>query len=223
MENIISCFDAPLHYNFFKASEEGRAYDLSRILEGSFLEKKPALSVSFVENHDTQPLQSLESSVHTWFKPLAYAIILLLKDGYPCVFYPDLFGAEYSDVKDGELIKIILPKIDVLPKLLKARQHFAYGEQVDYFDHPNCVAWARMGNKEKPGCVVIISNGDKGYKEINLGKDDAHTVFKDFLGHRNDEITTDENGTGKFRVDGNSVSVWIRSAFINEFNLTGHD
>ncbi len=37
MTDLISCFDAPLHYNFFRASEEGRNYDLSGILKGSFL------------------------------------------------------------------------------------------------------------------------------------------------------------------------------------------
>jgi alpha-amylase len=216
MDHMISCFDAPLHYNFFKASEEGRAYDLSQILKGSLLEERPALSVSFVENHDTQPLQALESTVQNWFKPLAYAVILLLEKGYPCVFYPDLFGAEYTDVKEGETIKIVLPKIKELPKLLKARQHFAFGEEITYFDDHNCIAWIRKGSKEKPGCIVIISNSDEAYKYISLGKDNAGRSFRDFLGHRHEEITADENGNVKFWVNESSVSVWVRSDKINE-------
>jgi alpha-amylase len=209
MDNLISCFDAPLHYNFFKASEEGKDYDLTQILKGSFLEKKPVFSVSFVENHDTQQLQALESSVQDWFKPLAYAVILLSEDAYPCVFYPDLFGAEYTDIKDKEEIKIVIPKIEILPKLLQARQQFAYGEQVNYFNHPNCVAWVRKGNQEHSGCIVIISNSDEGYKEIELGKKNANLKYTDFLEQRNDEIQTDENGKGIFRVNSKSVSVWI--------------
>lgn len=211
MNDLISCFDAPLHYNFFKASEEGKDYDLSRILSGSFLEQKPEFSVSFVENHDTQRLQALESTVQDWFKPLAYAIILLSKHAYPCVFYPDLFGAEYTDVKDGEEVKVVMPKIEVLPALLKARQQFAYGAQIDYFDHPNCIAWVRKGDAEHSGCVVVLSNNEGGSKEIDLGKENAGLKFTDFLAQRKEEITTDEHGKAVFRADARSISVWVRS------------
>ncbi|MEA1848546.1 alpha-amylase [Chryseobacterium sp. MHB01] len=210
MNDLISCFDAPLHYNFFKASEEGKAYDLSRILEGSLLEEKPVFSVSFVENHDTQKLQALESTVRDWFKPIAYAIILLSEDAYPCIFYPDLFGAEYTDLVDGKEINVTMPKIEALPKLLIARQKFAIGEQIRYFDHPDCIAWVRKGTDEKFGCVTIISNGDEGFKEIDLGQENANSKFKDFLGHRTEVITTDEAGKAVFSVNGCSVSVWIK-------------
>jgi len=211
MNDLISCFDAPLHYNFFKASEEGKDYDLSRILEGSFLQERPVFSVSFVENHDTQKLQALESTVLDWFKPLAYAIILLSEDAYPCIFYPDLFGAEYTDTVDGKEVHIVMPKIEALPKLLLARQQFATGEQITYFDHPNCIAWVRKGTGQKFGCVTVISNGDEGFKEIDLGKENADVKFKDFLGHRKEEITTDENGKVVFYADPGSVSVWVKA------------
>jgi alpha-amylase len=211
MDDLISCFDAPLHYNFFTASKDGKDYDLTQILKGSFLEKKPVFSVSFFENLDTQKLQSLESAVKDWFKPLAYAIILLSEDAYPCVFYPDLFGAEYTDVKDGEEIKIVMPKIEVLPPLLQARRQFAHGEQVNYFDHANCIAWVRKGNQENPGCVVIISNSDEGFKEIDLGPENAHSKYIDFLKQRNHEIVTDENGKATFWVNPGSVSVWVKA------------
>lgn len=211
MDDLISCFDAPLHYNFHRASEEGKHYDLTKILEGSFLEKKPVLSVSFVENHDTQKLQALESAVRDWFKPIAYAIILLLKDTHPCIFYPDLFGAEYTDTVEGKEVNITMPKIDDLPKLLIVRQQFATGEQIRYFDHPNCIAWVRNGAKEKFGCVTIISNGDEGFKKIDLGKENAYSKFKDFLGHRKEEITADLNGKALFYVNSCSVSVWVKT------------
>jgi len=211
MSDLISCFDAPLHYNFFKASKGGKDYDLSQILEGSFLEQKPLLSVSFVENHDTQKLQALESAVKSWFKPLAYAIILLSEDAYPCIFYPDLFGAEYTDMINGEEIKIIMPKIEILPKLLKARQRFAIGQQIKYFDHSNCIAWVRKGNNDLFGCVTIISNNEEGFKEINLGKEHANSIFKDFLHNREEEIMTNEEGKAVFTVNPCSVSVWVKA------------
>ena len=50
--------------------------------------------VRAVDLHDTQPLLALESVVEPWFKPLAYALILLQRDGYPCIFYADYFGVE---------------------------------------------------------------------------------------------------------------------------------
>lgn len=211
MDELISCFDAPLHYNFFKASEEGSDYDLSQILTGSLLERKPLFSVSFVENHDTQQLQALESTVKDWFKPLAYAIILLSEDAYPCVFYPDLFGTEYTDTKDGKEIKIIMPKVEILPALLKARHQFAHGEQIRYFDDPDCIAWVRKGHKEHSGCITIISNSGEGSKEIEMGKAYAHAKFTDFLSHRNDEVTADENGKAVFKVNARSVNIWVKS------------
>jgi alpha-amylase len=210
MTGLISCFDAPLHYNFFRASDEGRNYDLSGILKGSFLEKKPVFSVSFVENHDTQQLQALESAVKDWFKPLAYAIILLTDEAYPCVFYPDLFGAEYIDIKEDQEVHIIMPKVEELPGLLEARKLFAYGNQIDYFDHPNCIAFVRTGDEKHPGCVVIISNSEEGYKEIELGKEHADSVYIDFLKNRDEEIAADQNGNALFRVNSGSVSVWVK-------------
>jgi alpha-amylase len=210
MDDLISCFDAPLHYNFFKASEEGKDYDLTQILKGSFLEKKPVYSVSFVENHDTQKLQALESTVHDWFKPLAYAIILLAEEAYPCVFYPDLFGAKYTDTKDGEEKHIVMSKVEILPKLMEARKLYAYGSQTNYFDHPNCIAFVRNGDKSHEGCIIMISNSKEGYKEMQLGKENADSTYIDFLEHRNDEIQTDKNGKAIFCVNARSVSVWIK-------------
>ena len=210
MDHLISCFDVPLHYSFFRASEEGKEYDLRQILKGSLMEKKELASVSFVENHDTQPLQALESAVKDWFKPIAYSIILLAEKSNPCVFYPDLFGAEYSDMNDGNLVNIKLPKVRCLPRLLEARRRFAYGSQTAYFDHPSCIAFVRSGDENNPGCIVIISNNTTGYKDITLGKQYAHAIFHDFLGHRSEEICLDFNGRGIFTVDSCSVSVWVR-------------
>lgn len=104
-----------------------------------------------------------------------------------------------------------MPKIEVLPKLLEARLKFASGEQINYFDHPNCIAWIRTGNEANPGCVVIISNSEEGYKEINLGKENAGKIFIDFLELRKDEVVLDEHGKGVFWVNPGSASVWVKS------------
>jgi alpha-amylase len=92
---------------FHEISRANGHYDLRTILDDTLTKDQPALSVPFVENHDSQPLQSLESPVDWWFKPAAYAFILLRQEGYPCVFYADWFGVKYkdkgSDGKEGEL------------------------------------------------------------------------------------------------------------------------
>jgi alpha-amylase len=78
---------------FHEASRQGRDYDMSQIFTGTLVEADPFHAVTLVANHDTQPLQALEAPVEAWFKPLAYALILLRENGVPSVFYPDLFGA----------------------------------------------------------------------------------------------------------------------------------
>src|SRR5205085_9393045 len=130
----MSLFDAALHHNLHNASKSGNSYDLRTILDDSLVSAQPLLAVTVVANHDTQSLQALEAPVETWFKPLAYALILLREGGYPCVFYPDLYGAKYSDKgRDGNVYDIIMPEIKSLPALIKLRKEAAYGKQNDYF------------------------------------------------------------------------------------------
>ena len=85
-------FDAPLQMKFHEASRQGRDYDMSQIFTDTLVEADPFHAVTLVANHDTQPLQALEAPVEPWFKPLAYALILLRENGVPSVFYPDLYG-----------------------------------------------------------------------------------------------------------------------------------
>lgn len=160
-EDRMSLFDATLHQSLHLASRAGKDFDLRTILAGSLVKEKPDLAVTIVDNHDTQPLQALESPVEAWFKPLAYALILLRDGGYPCVFYPDLYGAHYSDKgKDGQDQEIFLNKCEHIEGLLFSRKLFAYGRQRDYFDHANCIGWTREGIDEQPGsgCAVVLSN-----------------------------------------------------------------
>ncbi|KAH8920242.1 glycoside hydrolase family 13 protein [Atractiella rhizophila] len=100
-----SLFDTPLHYKFKEASEQGANYDLSQIFEGTLVQRRSTEAVTLVDNHDTQPYQTVESWVQPWFKPLAYALILLRNEGYPCVFMGDLRGCnryKESDVEFSE-------------------------------------------------------------------------------------------------------------------------
>ncbi|WP_417431414.1 alpha-amylase [Halpernia sp.] len=209
-EGCMSLFDSSLQHNFHTASKEGNTYDLRQIFNETLTLADPLHSVSLVDNHDTQPLQALEAPVEKWFKPIAYALILLRKDGFPCVFYPDLFGAHYVDKdKQGNDQEIFLDKVEKIEELLKARKHYAFGEQKDYFEDANCLGWVRAGNEEHAGCAVVLSNKDAYQKAMEMGKNYAGKIFYDYLGWFEDKVTIDENGWGNFPVSAGNVSVWV--------------
>ena len=104
-----------LHYSLNEASEKGRDYDLRDLLKGTLVEICPDQAVTFVDNHDSQKNSSLESQVKDWFKPSAYGLILLMKKGYPCIFYGDYYGVKGKKS----------PHRKVLDMLLRARKEYA--------------------------------------------------------------------------------------------------
>ncbi|MEP6725329.1 MAG: hypothetical protein ABJC98_05925 [Bacteroidota bacterium] len=63
------------------------------------------------DNHDTQPLQTLEAPGDPWFRPIAYALILLRKNGYPSVFYPDILAPL---IRTKEVMAMIMKSISLL-------------------------------------------------------------------------------------------------------------
>lgn len=197
----MSLFDVPLHFNLMKASSSQGNFDMRRIFEGTLVEARPERAVTFVDNHDTQPGQALQSWVQGWFKPLAYALILLRRDGIPCVFYGDYYGIPH----DG--IGAVGPQLNTM---LRLRRDVALGEQIDYLDDFNIIGWTRTGEESKPasGCAVILSDGPGGQKEMCLGARFAGKHFVDLLGNCPGELVLDDTGSACFAVNGGSVSVW---------------
>ncbi len=221
----MSLFDAPLHYNFHAASKAGGNYDMSKLMDNTLMKEHPALAVTLVENHDTQPCQALESPVEDWFKSLAYAFILLREEGYPNLFYADYFGAQYisSDNKCGEAsggkatIEMSSHRASI-DKLLAARKKFAHGPQKSYLNHWDIIGWTRLGNTTHPGTMaVIMSDGPEGAKWMDIAK--PNTTYTDITGHRSDTVTTNKDGWGKFSVNGGSVSVWAEKSGVG--SVTG--
>lgn len=214
----MSLFDASLHHNLHHASQVHNEYDLRTIFDNTLVQTRPDKAVSVVDNHDTQPLQSLEAPVEAWFKPHSYALILLRVDGYPCVFYPDLYGAHYKDKgRDGNEYEIFLEKCEGLEILLKARKIFAYGEQRDYFEEPNSIGWTREGLEDQPesGCAVVLSNGDDSMRKMEVGKRHAGKTFTDVLKKHEAQVKIDDDGFGEFPVKGSTVSVYVQSEHAN--------
>ncbi len=201
-EGEISLFDVPLHYNFYQASNSNGEYDLSKILDNTLMKENPGRAVTFVDNHDTQPGQALQSWIPSWFKEIAYSIILLRREGYPCIFYGDYYGIQHDNIEPMENLKT----------LLLLRRDRAYGEQVDYFDDKNIIGFTRLGDDDhyKSGMAVIISDKYEGSKRMYVGTKFAGERFFDALGNREDEITIGEDGFGEFIVNGGSVSVYVK-------------
>lgn len=197
-----SLFDVPLHFNFHNCSKAHGSYDMRNLLDGSLVKVNPVKAVTFVDNHDTQPGQSLESWVEEWFKLHAYSFILLRAEGYPCVFYGDYYGISHDKIRSGR---------KELDKLMKIRLTKAYGEQHDYFDDPNCIGWTREGDAEhkNSGLAVVMSDGAGGTKHMYIGKQFAGRHFRDALGNAKYDIMIDDTGCGDFYVNRDEVSVWV--------------
>ena len=200
-EGQISLFDVPLHYHLEAASKDEN-YDMSKILDGTLVKENSLRAVTFVDNHDTQPGQALQSFVERWFKPAAYSIILLRNEGYPCVFYGDFYGIPHDNIEPLEELKIII----------RLRKEKAYGNQYDYFDNPDYIGWTREGDEEhiKSGLAVVISNAGDGEKRMYVGTKFAGEKFIDSLGICEDEVIIDDDGYGIFKVKGKSASIWVR-------------
>ena len=160
------------------------------------------MAVTFVDNHDTQPGQALQSFVQGWFKSIAYSIILLRNDGYPCVFYGDYYGIEHDHIEP----------VNDLKTLMLIRKEKSYGLQHDYFDHNNFIGWTQEGDDEhiSSGLAVAISNAGDGYKRMYVGNQNVGETYIDCLGNCEEEVTIDEEGCGNFGVKSRSVSVWIK-------------
>jgi alpha-amylase len=203
----MSLFDVPLHCRFREASIAGSGYDLRTIFDRTLVQEQPALAVTFVDNHDTQPCQSLESWVEPWFKPLAYALILLRREGYPCVFGGDYGASDFSYRDQGRFVVVYSHRF-LIDIFLAARRSHGHGDQHDYFDHPNTVGWLRTGDPNHPGVMaVVLTNSSAGSKWMNTFRPGA--VFQDATGHIAGTVKADATGWANFRCAAGSVSVWL--------------
>lgn len=211
-KNSLSLFDVPLHYAFYEAATSDGKVDLSKVFEETLVKERPANAVTFVDNHDTQPGQALVSFIPQWFKQAAYSLILLRKDGVPCVFYGDYYGIPHDK---------IAPVLG-LKKLMVARKKYAYGEQIDYFDDPSVVGFTRQGDSEHEhsGMAVLLTDAVEGKKRMNVGKAFAGELFHDVLGNVAETVTIDSEGFGEFKVANGSVSVWLREKAYEGIVLT---
>ena len=197
---FMSLFDVPLHFHLHAASTSNGDVDLSRLFEGTLVASDPARAVTFVENHDTQPGQSLASTIESWFKPSAYALILLREAGTPCVFWGDLFGTPET----GDL-----PAVTELPLLMTMRRALAHGPQHDYLDGPDLVGFAREGDDAHPGSglAVVLSDRRAATKRLHVGARHAGEQWICVLGGH-EPVTVGDDGDVELPVSDGGLSVY---------------
>lgn len=183
-------FDVPLHHRFHRIGR-GES-DLRHLFDGTLTGRYPQMAVTFVDNHDTQPGQSLESFVAAWFKPAAYGLILLRADGYPCVFWGDLYGIPTRRIDP----------VWSLPTLLRLRRTHARGAEHDYFDQPEIIGFTR-----EAGLAFLCASGDGGSVRMYVGAHLAGRTLRCRLGRRR-SVRLDPAGWGEFSVGARGWAVW---------------
>ncbi|KXT07729.1 hypothetical protein AC579_2438 [Pseudocercospora musae] len=203
MNRKFSLFDAPLLYSFNRLSTTPDA-DLRTVFDNSLTKRDPVNSVTVVMNHDTQPGQTMDTKIEGFFKPLAYALILLQDAGYPCLFYGDLYGMKGDSPEPPAASGKI-------PDMALARKLYAYGRQDEYLDDASCIGFTRLGTAEHPaGLACVMSNKGPGQIRMFVGEMHSGEVWTDILGWEQGEVTIGEDGFGGFKCPGVSVAIWVK-------------
>lgn len=211
-QGSLSLFDFPLHDKFTTISKTPEEHDIRQIFEDTLTGVDPTHSVTFVDNHDTQALREFESDTKDWFRPHAYALILLRQEGYPCIFFPDIYGARYKDDRpDHHETEYEISPCAELPELLRIRKDYSYGMQRDFFLSPSLIGWTREGLDEKvgSGCAVLINTGETGYLDMEMGDRNKGRTLYDLVGGVGEKVVLDDKGNGRFTVNSRGVSVWV--------------
>lgn len=199
VQERMSLFDVPLHFHLHEASCN-RFYDMSHLFDDTLVGCRPHCAVTFVDNHDTQAGQALESWVNDWFRPAAYGLLLLRAFGYPCVFWGDLVGIPEKQVD----------AVSTLPLLLTLRRLNAYGAERDYFDHPDVIGFTRSGDERHPGSglAFLCTNAQPGSKRMQVDARLAGRTFRCVLG-KGADVQVDAQGWGTFHVREQQACVWL--------------
>ncbi|KAK5952696.1 hypothetical protein OHC33_006288 [Knufia fluminis] len=208
-DSPVSVFDTPLQTNFNQFST-GEKTDMATVFDYTWLANKPEQAVTYVNNHDTQVGQALETLwVEGWFTPLAYALILLRDtDSYPSLFYGDMYG-----IYDDAGTFTAAPYGTQIGDLAFARKYFAYGTQTDYLNDASTIGWTRQGISDHPeGLAVVMTNAQDGdkTKRMNVGKQHAGETWSSLFGGGG-EVTIGSDGFADFVAGARTVNMYTRA------------
>lgn len=224
----VYAYDSPLLYNFSRISEDvrtrSRNTDLRTTLRNSLLQRRPEAAITLVTNHDTQPGQTCYTPMDSKLKALFYAFILLRQEGYPCIFWGDLFGTHGPHAENPACL---VPDVrasggrrSLLFDMILCRKLFAYGVQKDYWDGPTCIGWTRAGQYGKPGCAILLNiSSREAVKSMQIGQPGEKWI--DVLGQIRDEVKIDEKGYGFFSAKSCGIAVFVKSYAVGAEQFPG--
>ena len=188
-------FDVPLHFKLVDAAKYRHEYDFHQIFNETLTGDYPDFAVPFVDNHDTQPDQSLESWVPEDFKLRAYALLLLRDIAYPTVFYGDLYGISHSHI----------PPVKHLEELIWIRTHFLGDELIDLNDDDHSkMAWYVEG--EHP--VFVVLSGNDAKKATFHNPKYAGATLVDLV-HPQSTVAVDSEGNGELFCPADDIAVYL--------------
>jgi len=187
-----SLFDVPLHYLLRDMGEGNGAWDMRKLAHAGFTDANGDLSVSFVDNHDTDNAGGLHSPVVN-LKMLAYAYILTRDRGYPCVFYKDFYEYGFGDS---------------IRKLIAIRSSNGYGEGAEHAESDtNVYVYSRAGDDTHPGLVLLLNDGPALTKTVTTPF--PRTSLVDAIGNETETVETDASGQAALPIAAKSYGVWV--------------
>jgi alpha-amylase len=182
-----SLFDFPLHKVFAEALNPNGPGDLRTLRFAGFTELNGPLSVSFVDNHDTDRSFAVVNQ-----KMLAYAYLLMRDKGYPCVFYKD-----YYEYGLGSQIK----------QLLQIRRDHAHGPSWEHEESDSDVyLYSRAGDAQHRGLLLVLCDQNATPRQVRTPF--ANARLRDLTGNQTSEVVTDHLGNGTIPLTAHSYSTW---------------
>ena len=152
-EGAMRLFDVPLHFKFHEAAEaRARLRPSADLRQHARAARTRSMAVTFVDNHDSQPGQSLES----WVDGLVQAARLRADPATRARLPLRVLRRLLRQPGRREAKHKLTSHRKLIDHLLQARAKFTYGEQHDYFDHPTCVGWLWTGDAEHSGALAVV-------------------------------------------------------------------
>jgi len=148
MDNPVSAFDFPLHYNLKNLCDQ-YGFDLTGLISNTVLQRYPMQAATFVDNHDTT--RDAGNAVIN-DKLLAYAVVLT-HEGYPSVFWQDYFnfGLAARGTANG------------IAALVSAHEKYAGGSTSVLYAEHDLYIMQRCGFGSQPGLVLALNNRSDGW------------------------------------------------------------
>ena len=162
--------------------------------------------MTFVDNHDTAASKGngREDTVDDWFRPIAYAAILLHQHGYPCVFAGD-FDAGGDDKHTGASGRSDLGNL--IARLMEIRRDYAFGELSTHRVDRHVCAWQRHGSDEHPARLITLASiGDGGEATLDTGRPNER--FANLLDPDADPVDAGDDGRATFPYPPGGIAIY---------------